>query len=494
MSRITNPFSAFRRLAPIDIIVLVFLVFLLVAGVFIIYKSRTTVNPVSEAPSIPVFAEVGDRPVEAVNNSEAVTTDNPQAIKDELLVTISDKAHLAQFGDNIESIDDLPNTYRLKVEGQDTLSQKQVEVAAKPGVESVNPNYVVFATEPPQPTPNKKPVARFDRWQWGIDKIGARSAWGITKGSGVTVAVLDTGVRGDHVEIRKSLDGPHKTLFPAGQKSAWGNGGWACVNDGNPLHDFDGHGTAVASIITAAGDRVGMAGVSPDAKIMAVQVLSCAGAGTAESIARGIRHAVDNGADVINMSLGSYGGKGCANVEVDAINYAISKNVLVVASSGNERHGSVGCPARLPGIMAIGAINRDGSIVANVSWGSNWGSQQSVMAPGIHIAAADNASSPEWWEGKKKVHDKVFSYSDRYVLKFNGTSAAAPHVAGVAALVRSINPQLTPAQVKDIIQKTTTNPGSQAGKLPNSTYGHGIVNAYNAVTYTKQYHSPGGGR
>jgi subtilisin family serine protease len=174
------------------------------------------------------------------------------------------------------------------------------------------------------------------------------------------------------------------------------------------------------------------------------------------------------------MSLGGEAYQGtCPQIEIDAVNYALSKGVTVVAASGNAK-SPVSCPARIPGVIAVGAIDRYNNIVNNAAWGSNFGPEQSVMAPGIQIAAACSCL------------DEDGQPNDDYELKFNGTSAATPFVAGVVALMKSVNPSLRPAEVKDFIQRTATNPGPNAGTLPNASYGHGIVNALEAVKLAQQ--------
>lgn len=496
----SNPLNLFKKISTLDFLVFIVLFAMVSSGALLILKAQhsSPTEIAAEVNGIPIITEIAGRSVEPTDNTKPVGEDNPQAIKDELLVMIPDKAGLAQFGDRIEPIEDLPDIYRLRVDGAGTLEQKQAEVAQKPGVEIAEPNYIIHATEPPQPPPNRKPVAKFNRWQWSMIRIQAHDAWNVTRGSGVTVAVIDSGVRGDHVELKNGMIGPHKSFVPKGTSTRkFGNDNYVCHNDGNALHDFDGHGTAVASIITAAGDRVGMAGVAPAAKIMALQSIDCWGYGEAVFTYRAIWHAADNGADVINMSLGwfkQYDPDACKLLG-SAVRHALAKNVSVVASSGNEREGPVKCPANIDGVVAVGAIDRYNNLVSNSTWGSSWGKEQSVVAPGIQVAAAD--SNMKSWiieKDKNKYKGPAIGYNSAYKLKFNGTSAAAPHVAGVAALIKSINPKLSPAQVKDIIQKTATNPGSHAGKLPNSSYGYGVVNAYGAAAYTQQYFKSSGGQ
>jgi thermitase len=468
-----QPQRATRRIAPLDLLVLVFLVGLVASGVYLILKSRSIKSPSAESSITSVVTQIAGQAVEPVDNKKTASDDNPQAIKDELLVTLANKTDANQFGDKIKPIDGLPNTYKLTIDGSGTLADKQAEVAKKPGVENAEPNFLMFTSD--QPPGSSKPVDKFANWQWGITRVNARQAWSVTKGGGVTVAVVDTGIRADHKVFQDSIDNSHVVSFvPRGSTSTVN--GKTCTNSGSARVDDNGHGTAVASIITAPDSQPGltMAGVAPHAKIMPIQAQGCGGYGTIEWVAKGIRYAADNGAQVINLSLGSQD-KTCGGGGVieSAVKYALSKGVTVVASSGNDKKALVDCPARLSGVIAVGAIDRYNNVVSNNKWGSNYGPELSVVAPGDQIAVACSCMQAS---GSNSSGNGLF------LLKFSGTSASAPFVAGVAALVKSAHPDFTPAQIKDVIQKTAADPGtSNSGKLPNDKYGYGIVNADRAV-------------
>jgi subtilisin family serine protease len=308
-----------------------------------------------------------------------------------------------------------------------------------------------------------------------LDRVKARDAWSTTQGSGVVVAVVDSGVRGDHMVFDSRVAGskayPPKNSV-AGQSID--STVTSCTNTGSALGDISGHGTSSASIIAARSSEIYASGVAPLVKIMPVQVLGCDGTGTDEWIAQGIRYAADNGADIINLSLGTRGHQAsCSQIQVDAVQHALLKGVSVVAASGNDTMGEISCPARIPGVIAVGAINRSNRLVTETKWGSNFGPQQSVVAPGDDIASACSCL------------DAQGQPNNRFRLKFDGTSSSAPFVSGVAALMKSANPTLRPAQIKDLIQKSATNPGD-LGTLPNDRYGYGIVNALDAVKLAQQ--------
>lgn len=433
-----------------------------------------------------IVQSIGDQAVEAVDKNTPISDTNPQAIKNELLIEITDKKYLVQFGDDISPIKDFPDFYKLKVEGEGTLAEKQKTIASKPGVISAEPNKLVTADRPASPGGS----TGFSRWQWGVNKINVKKAWRENKGGGVVVAVLDTGIRTDHIAFENSLAKGSISYVKKGTMKATINGKeQSCENDGNWANDVGGHGTSVASIITAPGNYrvkkggeilkgysktfgkgngLQMSGVAPNARIMTVQVLGCFG-GWDEWIARGIRHAAENGADVINMSLGSDTTE-CAAIVKRAVKYALGKNVSIVASSGNSKK-PVGCPARIPGIIAVGAVDRFGNLTSNASWGSNYGKQQSVTAPGMHIASACAC---------------LKLTNNYYMLKFNGTSAAAPFVAGTAALIKGVNNYYTPEYVKKTIQKTANNPNHGNKSHHDNYYGYGIIDAYAAVLEAKK--------
>lgn len=458
------PFSFKNRFKPVDIILMSVILVFSVAGVLLIAVSRSSRSADTSGLSVPIISEIDGRAVEPIDNSSDVDADNPQAVKDELIVVIRNKADTSQFGNTIKPIEGIPDTYKLNVAGSQSLARKQAEIEKKNGVESAEPNEIIYGLDA---SDSSKPTVRIDQWQWGLDRVKARDAWAVTQGEGVVVAVVDSGSRGEHISLSGRIVKP-KAFPPKDSKGASTNGSVACTNTGSALGDVHGHGTSAASVIASSSSEIYPSGVAPLAKVMPVQVLGCDNFGTTEWIVQGIRYAADNGANIINLSLGS-DSENCPKVQVDAIKYALSKNITVVASSGNGTKGRIVCPARIDGVIAVGASDKNNKLISNSEWGSNWGSEQSVVAPGEDIAAACSCLN---MDGRP---------DNRFRFKFNGTSASAPFVSGVAALVKSVNPGLSPAQVKDIIQKSATNPGSYAGKLPNDKYGHGVVNALEAV-------------
>ncbi|MFJ5140218.1 type VII secretion-associated serine protease mycosin [Streptomyces sp. NPDC088707] len=284
-----------------------------------------------------------------------------------------------------------------------------------------------FAVLPATTTPAYADTIRAR--QWGLQALHTTEAWQTTKGEGITVAVLDTGVDDRHPDLEGSvLAGRDLVGFGASR----GDRAWAR------------HGTAMAGIIAGHGHGPdggdGVLGIAPDARILPVRVIL---EGTDKSrdkarktrgtaLAEGIRWAADHGADVINMSLGDDSKSAHPDAGEDAaVQYALAKGVSVVASAGNggEKGDHISYPAAYPGVIAVTAVDRYGT---HASFSTRrW--YATVSAPGVDIAIAD---------------------PDRRYYEGWGTSAAAAFASGAVALVRSAHPDLTPAQVKRLLIDT----------------------------------------
>jgi subtilisin family serine protease len=303
--------------------------------------------------------------------------------------------------------------------------------------------------------------------QWGLTRIGCPDAWDHTVGDpSVVVAVVDTGIDLNHPELAPLLVGGQDMVdFPA---TATPKPGWVFEGDFTGVdstpQDEVGHGTHVAGTIACStNDGVGVAGVTWNARLMPVKVLAriretatgrVSGSGSSVHIAAGIRWAADHGARVINMSLG---GPATTMVEREAVAYAISRGVVVVAAMGNDNSNAEHFPAAHPGVIAVGATT---SADQRASF-SNKGAWIDIAAPGVGIEST-------FWD-------------DTYAT-LNGTSMASPHVAGVAALVLSRNSSLTADQVGNILRSTAKPLRDEpADPVPNDRYGHGLVQAGAAV-------------
>ena len=269
----------------------------------------------------------------------------------------------------------------------------------------------------------------YDR-QYAPQNCNGEAAWNITTGSSsVTIAIIDTGVNGSHRDFFADPNNPSTTKMVTGH-SFYDNG-----TDGGDIapgvnSDLFGHGTHVAGIAGAVGNNgVGIAGVAWNCKIMPLMVFSSGGWAYDADIAMAIEWAVDNGADVINMSLGGFGYSQLMN---DAIAYAVDNGVVVVTSMGNDGLAVANAPANSPGAISVGAINgRD-----EVTDFSTTGYHMSVTAPGQDIYST--------------------SMEGEYV-HMSGTSMSSPFVAGVCALILSAHPGITPQEVKSQLEATATD-------------------------------------
>ncbi len=274
-----------------------------------------------------------------------------------------------------------------------------------------------------------------DTWiddQWGLEAINAFEAWDHGTGEGTVVAVLDTGVQ------EGSEDGLNALV--QGKDIVYGS---------DPTYDAYGHGTHVSGTVAQATDNgIGVAGVAHGASIMPVKVLGNNGSGSMWGIAQGMKWAADNGADVINMSLGS---GGSSEYIRQAITHCHDQDVVIVASAGNDGYGSLNYPAAQDGIIAVGATYEGGGLSSY----SNYGDGAELVAPGSSIL-----QETPWG----------FSY-------YYGTSMSSPHVAAVAALVRGAGIE-SHDEVREILQETAVDYGNSGY---DTVYGYGLVDAEAAV-------------
>ncbi len=273
--------------------------------------------------------------------------------------------------------------------------------------------------------------------QWGMTKIQADKAWDITSGSSsIKIAILDTGIDQNHPDLSSKI---------VANKN---------FTRSRTVDDKYGHGTHVAGIAAAiTNNGIGVAGVGYNSSLMNVKVLGDNGAGFNSWIAKGITWATDNGAKVINMSLG--GGSSSSTVQ-NAVNYAWSKGVVIVAAAGNNNSSSLFYPAAYPNVISVAATDQND---AKASF-SNYGSWVTVSAPGVDIYS----TLPNHTNAIGQLN---YGY-------LSGTSMASPHVAGLAALIFARYPTWTNADVRGRIQSSTY---PTTGFSPSL----GRINAYKAV-------------
>ena len=289
---------------------------------------------------------------------------------------------------------------------------------------------------------------------WGLDRIGAPEAWAMGyRGQGTVVAVLDTGVDWTHSDLNDNIWINTDEIAGNGIDDDR-NGyiddvrGWDFAYGDNNPNDVQGHGTHVAGTIAAEANNIGISGVAPDAKIMAVKVLGDDGSGYITDIAAGIRYAVDNGAHVINMSLGGGGVNPTIN---SAIQYATSRGSLVVMAAGNSGGDSPENPGAYAAEngLVVGAINSNGDIAG---FSNRAGGEQDFNGDGLRVPNYVTAAGVSVYS---TVPGGGFA-------RYSGTSMATPHVAGAAAILMGAAPNLSPAQVADLITGTAVQGGSGA--------------------------------
>lgn len=287
--------------------------------------------------------------------------------------------------------------------------------------------------------------------QWNLPMVGAPAAWDVARGKGVIVAVIDTGIA--------YQDGPRSKVVEDLAGASFVDG-YDFVNDRVEALDDHGHGTHVAGTIAQrTGNGRGVAGVAFEATLMPLKVLSAQGSGTAADIADAIYFAADEGARVINMSLG--GGSASA-VMADAVAYARKKGVVVVCAAGNNGRGVVEYPAAYPGAFAVSAVGPSGELASY----SSWGKELAIAAPG-----GDRQRGGDKAGILQNTIDPARPGATDVYLAFNGTSMATPHVAGAAALV--ISAGVTDADdVERILRASAKDVGGQAW---SERYGDGLL-------------------
>lgn len=303
--------------------------------------------------------------------------------------------------------------------------------------------------------------------------IDMEAAWEITKGSEeVVIAVLDSGIRNSHTEftgrIWNNID-ETETATDADQNGYVGDvRGFDFTNKDNSPADDHGHGTNVAGILAANGNNSrGYAGVNWNCKIMPLKILDHNGSGFYSAWIEAIFYAVDNGAHVLNMSVG--GSSFSAGMK-EAFEHAIANGVTTVACMMNENNSVTYYPAGYQETIAIGSTDPDDMRSNRFPWdnskGSNFGGHIDLSAPGNYIYGLSH------------------SHGNEYGIYWSGTSQAAPHVAGVAGLLLSMNPDLGPEEIRSILKESAEDQvGNNSEDLLgwDQYHGAGRLNAFNAL-------------
>lgn len=273
---------------------------------------------------------------------------------------------------------------------------------------------------------------------WGVSLVQAPQMWAMTKGEGIKIAVLDTGIDFNHPDLAPNIK----------------KGVNFTTNNPSDYMDRQGHGSHCAGIIAGCDNNFGVIGVAPAAELYAVKVLGDNGSGGIQAIARGIDWAIAEKVDVISMSLGCSSDPGTSLH--DAIKRARAAGIVIVAATGNE-NTHVGWPAVYEEVIAVGAVDQTFGR-ANFS---NFGQEVDVAAPGVDILS---------------------TYLNNTYAKLSGTSMATPMVAGVVALVqafcRKMGVVATPEKIVQMIAERSVDMGN-AGD--DDMFGNGLINVYRMV-------------
>lgn len=332
------------------------------------------------------------------------------------------------------------DNYLVVANDKMTTNELIQALSKQPDVESAEPNYIY--TKQTKSTTNDKPSAItpqttatpndefFQSHQWNLSHIKAERGWEITGGTeDIIIAVLDTGIDTAHQDLSDKLIE-----------------GYNAFDESSDVSDEHGHGTHVAGITGAITNNVtGIAGVSWYNPIMPVKVLNEKGEGSLFEIASGIHWATDHGAKVINLSLGD---SESSTMLHDAIQYAYEHDVVLIAAAGNDNVAQPMFPAGYPEVFSVSAVNEQREKAAF----SNYGEHIDVTAPGEHIPS---------------------TFPDNNYVFMSGTSMAAPHVAGLAGLIRSIRPELTNEEVMQLMRQTAEDIGPEGH---DEFFGYGEIN------------------
>lgn len=372
----------------------------------------------------------------------------PERVADELIVKFADGfpaserlAVLAKYG--LQKKRDSNKAGAFSVFKHANPQAVLAGLRALPGVVYAEQNAYAYAS-------SWLPNDPFYHYQWNMQRIGMEAAWEVAAGAGTVVAVIDTGVRQTLADLAQTAFRP----------------GYDFVNLDSDPDDDEGHGSHVCGTIAQSTDNgIGVAGIAWQAAIMPVKVLDASGSGSYDDIADGIIWAADQGADIINLSLG---GSADLHVLQEACEYAWNKGVLLVVAAGNEASSAPSYPAAYDVCLSVSATSSQDTLASY----SNYGATIDIAAPGGDSGDFDGDGYDDM------ILQNTFSrYSEGYYF-YAGTSMAAPHVAGVAALVKGLNPALTNADLRAVLESSAEDLGAAGW---DEQFGNGLLDAAAAV-------------
>jgi len=396
-----------------------------------------------------------------VGNSSPAVTELAEHVPGELLVRFSPGMNSAQVANKMKEMN---LAHKREIEGIKVhlvklppgLSVEQAldRFSHLPGVEFAEPNYILHIAEIPQ-------VEITD--QWGLTRIHTQEAWNTlneNQKNEVLLATVDTGIHKEESDLSSRIwTNPDETPDDGIDNDSNGyvddTWGWDFVNNDKDPTDDHMHGTAVTSVMVAAQDGVGMVGICPWCRVVAVKVLDSQGSGSLDVVASGIVYAAQNGARVINLSLA--GPIGSQTLE-DAVNFAWNQGAVVVAAAGNDGNNTILYPAGYANAISVASTNSGDKHSCFSNYRAGY---ISVAAPGEAIYVID-------------INNPTTGYN-----YYSGTSLSTPHVTGLAGLILGKDPNLSNAQVRSLIESSAVDLGSPG---VDAAFGHGRIDAYRAIT------------
>ena len=385
----------------------------------------------------------------------------------------------------------LGSVYRVRVDTYEDIVDVCNHLEGDPNVEYAQPNHLISLSF----TPNDPFFSSAGSWGqpyedlWALRHINMESAWDISGGNGVIIAVVDTGLDYNHGDIAANVwnnvgDIPGNGIDDDGNGFVDDVRGWDFANPGNDPIDLNGHGTHVAGTIAALGDNnVGVVGVAFQAQIMPVKGLNDDGNGLSSDLANALIYAAENGADIINNSWACSGPCPSNPVVEDAVRFAYGLGVASIFAAGNNSADVVDfSPQNMPETIVVSAVTKTDTSASF----TNFGQDIDVSAPG----AATDSSPPSFDPFRAILSLKSadakpnFTGNGQLVVSTDyvrqaGTSMAAPHVSGLAGLILAQDPSLSVEQVRQVLRHS----GDDIGAVGYDTdLGYGRINALSALS------------
>jgi len=400
-----------------------------------------------------------------------------------ILNKISSKGSESQ---SIAALKKLDFVYKVELESAVNIQKICDDFSQDDAVEYAQPNYLFKVAV----IPNDPFYSSSGSWGqgyddlWGLKSMQMEGAWNISEGQGVVVAVIDTGVDYNHPDILSNIWENTAEIADNGLDDD-GNGfiddvrGWDFAYDDNDPMDRHGHGTHVSGTIAATGNNnIGIIGVAPQSKIMSLKGLSDSGSGDTNNLAGAIMYAAENGAQVMNNS---WGNDAESNPMIEsAVRYAHALGTVVVFAAGNsERDVRKISPMNMYETITVSATEQDDGR----TFFTNYGFACDVAAPGGGKIAGPPSDRPYYnilsLKSEVSIWPEALTVGNNYV-RLAGTSMAAPHVAGLAALIRSVHPDFSTDDVRNTLRFAVNRIGESPEQV-TKYLGTGRINAWGAV-------------